>query len=718
MEEETEHEMKVRSQGRSSLFNRSSPVTERLAHNFMVMRALQVTAESSLDGDGYQKTGPSDFFREVCVTLSSQESDCTESCDGKFRTFSGCCNNLLNPQYGRTSSSDRDTLPLCSGKTNIPLLRNLPAEYEAGSLPRGGLTSSRLPNPRTVRGVDLELKEKQVSTIHIHLLKSIACIHWSSSSTIVHQGLESTQGSPVSLVLMHFGQFLDHDLTLTPEQDRECCEQAVLQEDLKYPEELRYCFNIDVTDDSFYRGKRDCLPFTRSDPICTEDDSREQINALSAFIDGGAVYGSDLDTATRLRTLEDGLMKTHRLGPSLPTTRMTGLEEEMEGDRLVGGDVRATVQPGLTSMHTLFLNEHNRIAENLGAVNSSLDDEELYQRSRMIVIAELQNIVYDEFLPSVIGPDLMKTLDLELPADNEDSLYDIFTNPGITNEFASVAFRFGHSLIPNFLKISKSPELRTDSVNCPIKDNFFISEDFVIGSDLSGKAWQNLLLGSSGAQTRPFDPLFSETITNFLFCGDNCRLASGFGQDLVARNIQRGRDHGLPGYTKYREFCQLSVPSDWSERPAEISQQTWDRMESVYQNVEDIDPFTGGAAEQPVSGGVVGPTFACLISKQFANIKEGDRLFFTHQEDGLPAGLSSMIKRRTLADIICDNIPIEELPLNTLKISAEKLKCSENNKLNLTTVNICLGYSEACPGNEKHKKNLSRRESHQIYYFS
>ena len=490
---------------------------------------------------------------------------------------------------------------------------------------------------------------------------------------------------------MHFGQFLDHDLTLTPEQDRECCEQAVLQEDLKYPEELRYCFNIDVTDDSFYRGKRDCLPFTRSDPICTEDDSREQINALSAFIDGGAVYGSDLDTATRLRTLEDGLMKTHRLGPSLPTSRMTGLEEEMEGDRLVGGDVRATVQPGLTSMHTLFLNEHNRIAENLGAVNSSLDDEELYQRSRMIVIAELQNIVYDEFLPSVIGPNLMKTLDLELPADNEDSLYDIFTNPGITNEFASVAFRFGHSLIPNFLKISKSPELRTDSVNCPIKDNFFISEDFVIGSDLSGKAWQNLLLGSSGAQTRPFDPLFSETITNFLFCGDNCRLASGFGQDLVARNIQRGRDHGLPGYTKYREFCQLSVPSDWSERPAEIRQQTWERIESVYENVEDIDPFTGGVAEESVPGGVVGPTFACIISKQFESIKRGDRLFFTHTynqyEGGLPRGLRGMIRKRKLSDILCDNIPVEELPTNIFNVSSEKFPCTESQKLDFNTAN-------------------------------
>ena len=193
------------------------------------------------------------------------------------------------------------------------------------------------------------------------------------------------------------------------------------------------------------------------------------MNLNSAFLDSGPLYGSDADTATKLRTGSNGTLKVHHLGPTLPTQQQTGL-----GDKgsCTAGDPRATVQPGLTSLYTLMLNEHNRIADKLKEADEELGDEELYQRARSLVIAQVQNIVFKEFLPLVIGPDWMSNL--TLPTDlTEDTSYNSATDPGIYNEFATVAFRFGHALIPNSLQVSNLPKERTEDTHCPIKDNYF-----------------------------------------------------------------------------------------------------------------------------------------------------------------------------------------------------------------------------------------------------
>jgi peroxidase len=67
------------------------------------------------------------------------------------------------------------------------------------------------------------------------------------------------------------------------------------------------------------------------------------------------------------------------------------------------GDSRVNEQPLLTVMHTIWLREHNRIAENLCRIFPRQTDEFYFQHARRIVIAEMQHIIYNEYLPVIIG---------------------------------------------------------------------------------------------------------------------------------------------------------------------------------------------------------------------------------------------------------------------------------------------------------------------------
>lgn len=99
--------------------------------------------------------------------------DPSQQCDtnSPFRTLSGRCNNLRNPNWGKALTT---------------FSRLLPAQYEDGiSAPRvTGVTGTPLPNPRTI-------------------------------STTIHPDISNLH-TRYSLMVMQFAQFVDHDLTLTP----------------------------------------------------------------------------------------------------------------------------------------------------------------------------------------------------------------------------------------------------------------------------------------------------------------------------------------------------------------------------------------------------------------------------------------------------------------------------------------------------------------------
>ena len=117
------------------------------------------------------------------------------------------------------------------------------------------------------------------------------------------------------------------------------------------------------------------------------------------------------------------------------------------------------------------------------------------------------------------------------------------------------------------------------------------------------------------------DNHFVESVVNFLFTDGS------LGIDLIALNTQRGRDHGLPGYTQYRKLCNVGPVDSFDALSNNISPKNIERLKSVYKNVEDIDLFIGMASEEP-QGALVGNTYRCLIADQFARLKKGDRYFY------------------------------------------------------------------------------------------
>ena len=93
-------------------------------------------------------------------------------------------------------------------------------------------------------------------------------------------------------------------------------------------------------------------------------------------------------------------------------------------------------------------------------------------------------------------------------------------------------------------------------------------------------------------------------------------------------NIQRGRDHAIASYDDVRQVCNLNqLPETWDDdlRPPELPQRQWDQFKSLYESPKDIELFPAGMSETSTTGGIVGPTFACIIGRQFKKLKYNDR---------------------------------------------------------------------------------------------
>ena len=448
------------------------------------------------------------------------------------------------------------------------------------------------------------------------------------SNLVAAQTESETNDRGLTDLVWQWGQFLDHDIDLTGEvEPAESFPIAVPTGDPFFDPLATGEATIDLHRSDYDKDTGD-----------SPDNPRQQLNAITAFIDGSNVYGSDDERALALRTLEGGRLKTSA-GDLLPFNE-DGLDNAggPSDSLFLAGDVRANEQAGLAAMHTLWVREHNRIADEVAERHPELDDEAIYQRARSLVIAQMQAITFNEFLPALLGPDAVP----------EYRGYDPEVNPGISNVFSTAAYRFGHSMLSSeLLRLDEDGQV-VEAGNLSLRDAFF-NPDALIDHGID-----SLLRGLASQQAQEIDSQLVDDVRNFLFGPPGAG-----GSDLASLNIQRGRDHGLADYNDAREAFGLERVESFADITSDPALQS--ALEEAYGDVDSIDAWVGGLAEDHVAGGSVGELVQAVLVDQFTRLRDGDR--FWHQNTFSGRELRQ-IESTTLADVIMRNTDIAELPDN------------------------------------------------------
>ncbi|MCA9118542.1 MAG: carboxypeptidase regulatory-like domain-containing protein [Planctomycetaceae bacterium] len=429
----------------------------------------------------------------------------------------------------------------------------------------------------------------------------------------------------LSAFLYVWGQFLDHDIDLTTTQAA-----GTESFDIEVPTGDPY-FDPNTTGDQV-------ISLTRSSfDESTGTDStnpRQQITEITAWIDGSMIYGSDAETAASLREFTGGRLLIGDDG-LLPTD---------ENGNFIAGDIRANENLELTSMQTLFVREHNYWADKIGGENPDLSDEEIFQQARAIVIAEIQAITFNEFLPSLLGRNVLSSYDG----------YDATVNPTIANEFSTAAFRFGHSTINEDVEFFGND-------GRAVRDEVELREAFFNPALLQETGIDSILKYVASSQSEEIDLQVVDSLRNFLF-----GAPGQGGLDLASLNIQRGRDHGLADYNAVREAYGLPRVESFEEITSDPEvQQT---LAELYGTVDNIDLWVGGLAEDHAPGSSLGETFQRIVADQFERLRDGDRLWYENVFSGREL---RMIDQTRLSDILQRNTTITNLQDNVFFFRAE-----------------------------------------------
>lgn len=368
-------------------------------------------------------------------------------------------------------------------------------------------------------------------------------------------------------------------------------------------------------------------------------------NYTTAFTTGnvGSITASDITAMTNAQAAIQ----------ALPNYVTTGLVPDANGQLLLGdasaqasgfpgvpgdvisltqhyiaGDLRANENVGLTAFHEVFHNQHNLVADQIaGAINTANSDsdssndipnvttDDIFKMSRIVVGAQYQRMVFDQFMVAMTGGIATGISPAPGAVVNEHGFFGWFpeVNASISQEFATAAFRVGHTQIYNFLGALDVSRLSGEAFDGNAQQVVVAAQDSLAnvqqasvvveqalvdlflnpsGVALMGGA-ASILAGNAREPAQQVDTFLTDAVRNLLV---------GRPQDLGALNIARGREMGTVSLNEFRratyEFFQATgIASSLGNAASDRSAGIFDPLvvNPVNLILETLRPYTNWA---------------------------------------------------------------------------------------------------------------------------
>uniref|UniRef100_H2Z322 NAD(P)H oxidase (H2O2-forming) n=1 Tax=Ciona savignyi TaxID=51511 RepID=H2Z322_CIOSA len=537
------------------------------------------------------------------------------------------------------------------GTVDGPLTRSLPSHYADGTYaPSGG----ERPNPRTI----------------------------SQNTMAGNTGMGSSTNRTALLVF--FGQQVVEEIL---DAQRPGCPPEYFNIKIPKGDPLYDANGTGEVEIPFLRSRYD-MSSTGYSP----NNPRQQLNEITPFIDGGLTYGINKAWSDALRLLKKNWeLASYKGEGKFPIENSLGLplanpppprDHELKSAtrffRL--GNPRGNENPFLLAFGMLWFRHHNWLARYLRDQHGNWSDEKVYNEARVLNIAVHQKIIMYDWLPLFLG-----------------ECYKSAIHPGITHVFQSAAMRIGHTLVPPgvFRRSKYNTTTRESHVNKPglrTCNTYWNSVEAIVESDID-----KLLMGMASQIAEKEDNIITPDLRGSVFGPlDFSR------RDLMALNIQRGRDHGLPDYNTARESFGLKKRVSFEEINPVLFQNNANNGGNLLQDLNDthggdiskMDVWTGGLLETLPTG--PGELFRLIIRDQFLRIRDGDRFWFENTKNGLltPSELE-FVRNTTIRDVILrtnpnldPNFDIQQNPFQWLSSDPLAL-CPQPMQLNETDMEEC-----------------------------